>query len=449
MALTFAMQGVTGAFMLLYYTPTPTLANVSTMYIINSVPLGLLVETLHLYTAYAMILLTFMHLARNYFGSSHKRPRELMWVAGVIMMIIVLSFGVTGYLLPWTVLSKSATDVAIGIAGLLPGPFSSLGRSFLVGVGSDEAELTRFFGFHTILLPLSLIAFLAAKIYMFEVHGPSYVPAYGKAKKSTTWPWFFKIFFYAVVIFSLFIALLLSISALFPLSLPPAYSPETAAHYVAQPDWYLLSVYQLLKFDIFEGSDAVYAIGLIGVFLLILILLPFYDRSTRRMVGSRPLFATLGAIAIVEYAVLSVWGYLTPGQIIDNVQAVAVVVSIAALVALLSLAAFRFHRKTEDSEKALAAMPVQMADSQPASQRKILADLGVVGHLRLTAIFIFLLTAGSASLASVVNGLLAPGQNVPLLTGAASVLCFSTYVMCRLVRKVVLLREEAMRTVRL
>ena len=78
---TFALQALTGIFMLLYYVPTPTEAYSSTTYIMNSVPLGGLTETFHLYTAYAMILLTFLHLVRNYFGSAHKGNRDLMWLA--------------------------------------------------------------------------------------------------------------------------------------------------------------------------------------------------------------------------------------------------------------------------------------------------------------------------------------------------------------------------------
>jgi quinol-cytochrome oxidoreductase complex cytochrome b subunit len=114
LAVTFVLQATTGMFMLLYYTPTPEQAYTSTIYIMNSVPLGTLIETLHLYTAYAMILLTILHLVRNYFGSAHKGNRDLMWLAGLGLGGIVVSFGVTGYLLPWTVISKSATDVAIG-----------------------------------------------------------------------------------------------------------------------------------------------------------------------------------------------------------------------------------------------------------------------------------------------------------------------------------------------
>jgi len=306
MAVTFGLQALTGVFMLLYYVPTPAQAYSSTANVISSVPLGSLVETIHLYGAYAMILLTFLHLVRNYFGSSHKGNRDLMWLAGIALGVIVVSFGVTGYLLPWTVISKSASDVAIGFLNFFPVGIANLGKFVAVGSGSDASEITSFLHIHTVFLPLALIAFLGLKIYMFEVHGSAYVPAYGKPKSNKLIPWFPKIFLYAVMLFSVYIAILLAVSSIFPLVLPPAYSPATAGQYAVQPDWYLLWVYQLLKIQVFEGSSAVYLIGGLVVFGLLLFLLPFYDRSKRRNLSQRPVFTTIGAILIVELITLTI-----------------------------------------------------------------------------------------------------------------------------------------------
>ena len=100
MMMIFMVQGLAGVFMLLYYVPSPDQAYSSTVYVFKNVPLGQLIETLHLYGAYSMILLAFMHLMRNYFANVHKKPRELMWVAGMLLGFVVLGFGLTGYLLP-------------------------------------------------------------------------------------------------------------------------------------------------------------------------------------------------------------------------------------------------------------------------------------------------------------------------------------------------------------
>ena len=120
-----------------------------------------------------MILLTFLHLVRNYFGSAHKGNRDLMWLVGIGLGAVVVSFGVTGYLLPWTVISKSASDVAIGFINFLPTSLANLGKFVVTGSGSDASQITTFLHVHTVFLPLALIAFLGLKIYMYEVHGPA------------------------------------------------------------------------------------------------------------------------------------------------------------------------------------------------------------------------------------------------------------------------------------
>ena len=169
----FVIQGVTGVIMMLYYVPSPSQAYTSTQYIFNSIPYGRFLETVHLYTAYAMVMLSFMHLMRGYFVSVQKKPRELMWVVGMLMGFVTLGFGFTGYLLPWTVVSKSATDVGIGMINALPAGLSSFLSFLIVGAGGDSTTLLRFYDLHIILLPAVLLVLLAAKMYMLETHGIS------------------------------------------------------------------------------------------------------------------------------------------------------------------------------------------------------------------------------------------------------------------------------------
>ncbi len=456
MALTFAMQGATGILMLFYYTPTPEQAYSSTTYIIESVPLGQLVETLHLYTAYAMILLAFMHLARNYFGSAYKDNRILMWLAGIALGVTVLGFGITGYLLPWTVISKSATDVAIGFVNFLPTQLARLAKFFLVGSGSDAAELTNFLHIHTVILPAVLLAFLALKIYMYEVHGPAYVSAYGKAKTSKIHAWFPKIFLYALMLFSAYIAILLAVASFVPLVLPPAFSSATAGQYVVQPDWYLLWVYQVLKFQVFEGSFAVYAFLLISVLLVLLLLLPFYDRSKRRNLSQRPLFVTIGIIVAVEFIALTIWGYLTPGQIIPDVQAALIISGLAIGTAALMLVVYKARGRRvlassqPPKDKPNLERPATKPEQQISSSREGAGSRIRVGQVRtsvlswFTGVFVLLLAVSSASLASLVNMIPLFGRYVPLIFIAAAIFLLSTLVMCRMLKRYVVEYERRM-----
>jgi quinol-cytochrome oxidoreductase complex cytochrome b subunit len=448
MAVTFALQVATGVFMLIYYVPTPEQAYSSTTNIITSVPLGQIVETMHLYTAYAMILLTFLHLARNYFGSAHKEKRTLMWLAGMVLFVTVLSFGVTGYLLPWTVISKSATDVAIGFVSFFPASIANLARFVLVGNGSDASEITSFLHIHTVFLPLLLIAFLALKIYMYEVHGPSYVPAYGKPKKGKIYTWFPKIFLYATILFSSYIAILLATSSLVPLTLPPAFSAATAGQYVVQPDWYLLFVYQILKFQMFEGPGAVYAIAALGIVVILLVLLPFYDRSKRRSLNQRPVFVTIGAIGVAEFLTLTLWGYFTPGQVIPDWQAVLVLGGVAAATAVVMGLIYRVRR----ADKIVQSSSMNRAHTlvRAVSRSKIgpmpkalktqsrMEKISQSMFSSFTAVFIFLLVAASASLASIVNVTPNPG----ILVMSMAVFVCSLAGMCSMLRRYVLEYEK-------
>ena len=453
LAVTFGLQALTGVFMLLYYVPTPAQAYSSTASVINSVPLGSLVETFHLYTAYAMILLTFLHLVRNYFGSAHKGNRDLMWLVGIVLAIIVVGFGVTGYLLPWTVISKSASDVAIGFLNFFPVGLANLGKFVAVGSGSDASELTTFLHIHTVFLPLALIAFLGLKIYMYEVHGPAYVPAYGKPKSGKIFGWFPKVFLYGAMIISIYVAILVAVASLFPLVLPPAYSATTAGQYVVQPDWYLLWLYQLLKIQAFEGSAAIDVLLAVLVFGVLLFLLPFFDRSKRREISQRPVYATIGAVLIMEFIALTIWGYLTPGQIIPNYQAVLVLGGVATATAVILWSVYRLREKrivvyqpspsTAPSQPAMKPEVSGKTSAQTGNIVRGIKHAGASMFNKFTAVFVVFLSVASVSLASIVNmvpNILAHASFFALALASFAV---SSFFMCRMLRSSVLAYERA------
>jgi ubiquinol-cytochrome c reductase cytochrome b subunit len=452
LAVTFGLQAATGVFMLLYYVPTSAQAYSSTASIISSVPLGSLVETIHLYGAYAMILLTFLHLVRNYFGSAHKGNRDLMWLAGIALGVVVVSFGVTGYLLPWTVISKSASDVAVGFLNFFPVGIANLGKFVAVGSGSDNSEIISFLHIHTVFLPLAIIGLLGLKIYMYEVHGPAYVPAYGKPKSDKIHPWFPKVFLYAIMLFSAYIAILLAVASLFPLALPPAYSATTAGTITVQPDWYLLWLYQLLKIQIFEGPTAIYVLIAVIIFGILLFLMPFYDRSKRRNLSQRPVYASIGAILIVEFITLTIWGYLTPGRILPNYQAVLLLGGVAAATAVAVLSVYRIRGKMEATKSPTApTISIQSTSdsnmkSEASTQRKkrLIKNVRNAGESilnKFTAVFVVFLALASVSLASAVNMMPNILANAPFFVIALTAFVVSSFFMCIMLRKFVLAYE--------
>jgi quinol-cytochrome oxidoreductase complex cytochrome b subunit len=340
----FVIQGISGTMMMLYYVPTPALAYSSTKYIFESVSYGQFLQTVHLYTAYAMIMLAFLHMMRGYFVSVHKKPRELMWVVGMGMGFVTLGFGFTGYLLPWTVVSKSATDVGIGMINALPPQLSSFLTFLMTGTGADAAVILRFYDLHVVVLPAVLLVLLVVKMYMLETHGVA-EPSRGlesvPEKKRGLVPIFPDVTFYLLELAALFGSAMMLISVAFPIDLPPEYTPILASQYVSQPDWYFLWIYQVLKIHIFEGPGLNVALGLVSVVFLALIVLPFIDRGKSTSFLTRKRYVTLGLIFVAEVLVLTVWGLYTPGKIISNEQAVLVLGGTALLIALVSAGTYR------------------------------------------------------------------------------------------------------------
>jgi quinol-cytochrome oxidoreductase complex cytochrome b subunit len=285
-----------------------------------------------------MIMLAFMHMMRGYFVSVHKKPRELMWLTGMVMGFVTLGFGFTGYLLPWTVVSKSATDVGIGIVDALPAPVSSFVSFLIVGAGGDATELLRFYDLHVVVLPAVLLVLLTVKMWMLETHGigePTCVPSTSKSRVAL--PIFPDVTVYLLELAAMFGSAMLLLSVILPLKLPPEYTPQLAAQYTPQPDWYFLWIYQVLKISVFEGAGLPVALTLVTLVFLALFLLPFIDKGSERKLTSRPKFVTIGLIFIAELLVLTYWGLITPGQVIPIENALLVLGGTAVLVGAAAL----------------------------------------------------------------------------------------------------------------
>ena len=114
------MQALTGVFLAMYYTPSSTQAYNSITHLTNDVFLGEFVRGLHKWGATVMIILIFLHMGRTFFFGAYKYPRELNWVIGVVLLILTMVMGLTGYLLPFDQRSYWATIVAMNITGSGP-----------------------------------------------------------------------------------------------------------------------------------------------------------------------------------------------------------------------------------------------------------------------------------------------------------------------------------------
>lgn len=159
-------QIVTGILLTIYYVPTPDQAYDTVQFITTQVPAGWLIRGLHHYGASAMVILTVLHMLRVIVYGAYKFPREVTWFSGVALLLVVLGFGFTGYLLPWDQKAYWATTVGTRIGEVTP----IIGRYILLLMrGGEEltgVTLARFYGAHVWALPATLLALILFHLYL-------------------------------------------------------------------------------------------------------------------------------------------------------------------------------------------------------------------------------------------------------------------------------------------
>jgi quinol-cytochrome oxidoreductase complex cytochrome b subunit len=383
-AVALVYQIVSGALLLLYYQPStnPTLtacgqvvgslssspaAWCSTYYIIHSVPMGSLLLSSHLYGAYAMIFLMFLHFFRGYYVGVYKSPREFSWMVGTLLMVVTLGMGFTGYLLPYTQLAYNATNVGVVLALRLP-TFGPLLGPFVLGDGTTQGLLSRMFDAHVILLPLALAGLFYAHLSLFESHGiappatsdPTQRRRFTDKEEKDHVPFIPHIFFYTLKWGLLYLGILFGIAALWPWNLPTYVGNTAAAAVVTEPDWYFL---WLFKFVDFQGVTPVIAIGGSTAILLYILFLPFLDRSKRTHPRDRPLFIYIGTCLLEFFILMTVWGGETPGV---QITYPSIAMTLGPIFGVTGLAVLLFHWRYRTSyRRRLAARQLAYAGSYP------------------------------------------------------------------------------------
>ncbi len=165
------IQGITGVLLAFYYKPSPEEAYASIQFIENEVRFGAAIRAIHHWSANGTIIMVVTHLLRVFITGAFKPPRELNWITGVVLFVLTLAFGFTGYLLPWDQRAYWATTVGTGIAGGIP-QIGELALVFLRG-GWDVTAVTlsRFYALHVLVLPAIIINLLASHFWMIRRQG--------------------------------------------------------------------------------------------------------------------------------------------------------------------------------------------------------------------------------------------------------------------------------------
>jgi ubiquinol-cytochrome c reductase cytochrome b subunit len=281
--LTFILvnQIVTGVLLAMYYSPSAQTAWSSVAYIQDQVTMGWFIRGLHSHGASAMVIVAGLHLLQVAIYGAYKKPREVNWLLGVIMLGLILAFALTGYLLPWDQKGYWATKVATGIMGSTPVIGTWLQEVAQGGNEYGNLTLSRFYAVHVLVLPGTILLLLAAHLALFRKHGVT--PRWNRSPEQlarTTQPFWPDQLAYD------------SLGMLFAFAAMVAYTiwtggaelgapADPASGFDARPEWYFLPLFQMLKY--FHGAlEHVVALGMPVLLGGILVALPFVDRRPDR-----------------------------------------------------------------------------------------------------------------------------------------------------------------------
>src|ERR1043166_4559556 len=277
-------------------------------------PFGWLIPNLHSWSGNLLIGAAFAHFFSVFVLKSYRKPRELTWVSGVLLLFLMLGFGFSGYLLPWNELSFFATKVGTGMAGSVPIAGHFLIRLLRGGDDVTGATLSRFFGVHVAILPAISTALVALHLLLVQRQGmsvPLRVERQLKPGERVRQMAFFPNYILRdVLLWYVALAALAALAAFSPWGIGKKADPFAAVPPGIRPEWYFLAMFHPLKLIPshllgFEGERlGVIAFGLVAVFL---VFVPFLDR--RSQTGrSSPLFTAIavgGVLYLVVFTILA------------------------------------------------------------------------------------------------------------------------------------------------
>jgi ubiquinol-cytochrome c reductase cytochrome b subunit len=315
----FLLQVVTGIWQLFYYLPTLSQGYNSLNYLRTEVPFGWLIHGIHYWGANAMVVVVLLHISQVFIWGAYKKPHELQWVTGVFLFLLTMVMSLTGGALPWDKRSYWLVEVAASSAGTVPIVGDMIKRMMQGGGVIGQLTLSRFFILHAAILSGALMAFVAVHLVALRKVGNA--GPWGekeREKKGPFWPdQVFKDGFAASLVILLLVALCVFA--------PPPFSgmaDPLDASYIPKPEWNFLFFYEALKF--FPGRLEV--IATIGIPLggtLILLMIPFVDRSPERHPLRRPVALAGWVVVVAAFVALTLAGAYSKPEGMEPVAATA------------------------------------------------------------------------------------------------------------------------------
>ncbi|MEQ1495163.1 MAG: cytochrome b/b6 [Novosphingobium sp.] len=307
------IQIVSGVVLAMHYGGNTAVAFDSTEHIMRDVNWGWMLRYGHANGAAAFFAVIYLHIFRGFYYGSYKAPREMIWLLGVVIFLLMMATAFMGYVLPWGQMSYWAAQVITGLFSSIPLIGDPLKEWLLGGFAPGNATLNRFFSLH-FLLPFVILGVVILHIWALHIPGSSNPTGVEVKSESDTVPfypyyvgkdgWTVGLF---MVIFGLIV--FFAPNALgHPDNYIPANPMQTPAHIV--PEWYFWPFYAILRsftqsFLIFDAK----LLGVIAMFASILIwfFLPWLDKSPVRSASYRPLYRKFFWVLVIDVLIL---GYL-------------------------------------------------------------------------------------------------------------------------------------------
>ena len=327
----FILQAITGILLLIFYVPLFGESNIaydSIVRINEEVAYGYVIRNLHSLGANLMIFLAILHFIRVYLTGSYKKPHEITYIVGILTGGLAILAGVTGYSLRMDHIAAEAINIGKNLVSHLPG-----GKilSFLVyGTGSPDEVVGRYMAYHILIAGAILLLML---IHFFSIHQHHISPPYDDSEPEPAIPFFPNHMLTELSAILVTLGALILVSAVMPAELGEKFLP-TKELPVGQPEWYLMTVYAIIK----TGIDPVLAgVVIPGIGILIFVLMPWIDPAYSRHPKNRRIATTYFFIFLSEFIVFFIYGTLTPGQQIPLLNAVALAIVVALVSGALAL----------------------------------------------------------------------------------------------------------------
>ena len=303
----FVLQVASGCLLMLYYQPTEAAAHQSVQRIMTEVPYGWLMRSMHVWGSNLFIVITGLHFLSVLFNKTYRKPRELTWVCGLLMFLLALGFGFSGYLLPWNELAYNATLVGTELPASLP-VVGELAVQFLRGgqlVSGDT--LTRFYAGHVVLIPLAFTLLLLIHLALIQAQGMSLPLGMSPKRVRDQRPFFSEFLLIDAGIGLLLLGAIVTLAVFLPAAVGVKADPLQPTPVGIKPEWYFLFMFKPLKL-----VPETLAVAFFTLMAALLLLVPFLDRNASREKKS-PLFTVLFLILLGYATVFEVLAWIAPG----------------------------------------------------------------------------------------------------------------------------------------